>query len=51
MWGHGGQFAFIVPSKSLVVVMTSIPNTQGKYQILADEALPVVDQIIEACQP
>jgi CubicO group peptidase (beta-lactamase class C family) len=29
MWGHGGQFAFIVPEKSLVVVMTSIPNTQG----------------------
>jgi len=49
MWGHGGQFAFVVPSKSLVVVMTSIPNTQGKYQILADEALPVVDLIIEAC--
>jgi CubicO group peptidase (beta-lactamase class C family) len=49
MWGHGGQFAFIVPSKSLVVVMTSIPNTQGKYQIQADEALLVVDQIIESC--
>ena len=49
MWGHGGQFAFIVPSRSLVVVMTSIPNTQGDYQIQADEALPVVDQIVEAC--
>jgi len=49
MWGHGGQFAFIVPSKSLVVVMTSIPNTQGDYQIQAYEALPLVDQIIEAC--
>jgi len=49
MWGHGGQFAFIVPSESLVVIMTSIPNTQGKYQIQADEALPVVDLIIEAC--
>jgi len=49
MWGHGGQFAFIVPSESLVVVMTSIPNTQGDYQIQADEALPIVDQIIDAC--
>jgi CubicO group peptidase (beta-lactamase class C family) len=49
MWGHGGQFAFIVPSRSLVVVMTSIPNTQGDYQIQADDALPVVDQIVEAC--
>jgi len=50
MWGHGGQFAFVVPAESLVVVMTSIPNTQGKYQILADEVLPVLDLIIEACQ-
>jgi CubicO group peptidase (beta-lactamase class C family) len=48
MWGHGGQFAFIVPDKNLVVVMTSIPNTQGKYQIQADDALPVVDRIIGA---
>ena len=50
MWGHGGQFAFVVPSESLLVIMTSIPNTQGDYQIQADEALPVVDQIIEACR-
>jgi len=49
MWGHGGQFAFIIPAESLVVVMTSIPNTQGDYQIQADEALPIVDQIIDAC--
>jgi CubicO group peptidase (beta-lactamase class C family) len=49
MWGHGGQFAFIVPAKDLVVVITSIPNTQGDYQIQADEALLVVDQVIEAC--
>jgi CubicO group peptidase (beta-lactamase class C family) len=48
MWGHGGQFAFIVPGKKLVIVMTSIPNTQGDYQISADEALLVVDKIIEA---
>jgi len=49
MWGHGGQFAFIVPEKDLVVVMTSIPNTQGDYQIQADEALPLVDMIIGTC--
>ena len=48
MWGHGGQFAFIAPEKDLVIVMTSIPNTQGDYQILADEALKVVDRIIQA---
>ena len=48
-WGHGGQFAFIVPSKDLVVIMTSIPNTQGDYQVEADEAMHVIDLIIDAC--
>ena len=49
MWGHGGQFAFIAPDHQLIVVMSSIPNTQGDYQIQADEVLPVVDEIISAC--
>ncbi|MCP4123167.1 MAG: serine hydrolase [Bacteroidetes bacterium] len=49
MWGHGGQFAFVVPSKNIVVVMTSIPNTQGDYEIHADLALPIVFDIMETC--
>ncbi|MCJ7715849.1 MAG: hypothetical protein MUO54_04930 [Anaerolineales bacterium] len=49
IWGHDGQFAFLVPSESLVVLMTSIPNTQGDYQVLADDTLLVVDRIIKAC--
>jgi CubicO group peptidase (beta-lactamase class C family) len=48
MWGHGGQFAFIVPGEDLLVVMSSIPNTQGDYEIRAEEVLPVVDRIINA---
>ena len=47
MWGHGGQFAFIVPAKNLVVVFSSIPNTQGDYEIRAEEILPVVDRIFD----
>lgn len=46
-WGHGGQFAFILPDKALVIVTTSIPNTQGEYQIKVDEVLPYVDRIID----
>jgi len=48
MWGVGGQFAFLVPNKNLVVVMTSFPNTKGEYEIQADEALLLVDRIIAA---
>lgn len=47
-WGHGGQFTFIIPEHDLLVVMTSIPNTQGGYQVDASEALPIVDRIIAA---
>ncbi|MFC2090356.1 serine hydrolase domain-containing protein [Bacteroidota bacterium] len=49
MAGHGGQFAFIVPSQSLIIVMSSIPNTQGAYQVIPDEAMVIVDEIIRAC--
>jgi CubicO group peptidase (beta-lactamase class C family) len=49
MWGHGGQFAFIVPSESLVVIITSIPNTQGDFEIRAEEVLPLVDEIVSSC--
>ncbi len=48
MWGVGGQFAFIVPDKNLVIAMTSFPNTKGEYEIQANEALDIVDRIINA---
>lgn len=49
MWGHGGQFAFIVPNKNLIVVFTSEPNTQDKYQLAVDKALLIVDKTINSC--
>jgi CubicO group peptidase (beta-lactamase class C family) len=32
MWGHGGQFVFILPAKNLVIVMTAEVNTQDDFQ-------------------
>jgi hypothetical protein len=29
--------------------MSSIPNTQGDYEIRPEEVLPFVDEIIQAC--
>ncbi len=46
MWGVGGQFAFVVPDQQLLVVMTSFPNTEGEYEIQANEGLELVDRII-----
>jgi len=48
-WGHGGQFIFIIPEKDLVVVVTSIHNTQGNHQIIADEMIPYLNKITSAC--
>ena len=50
MWGHGGQFVLLVPEKELKVVISSFPNTQGKYQIVADEIMPYLERIIDACE-
>ena len=49
MAGHGGQYAYIIPQKELVVIMTSIPNTQGDHQINFADATPIIDRIISIC--
>ena len=49
MAGHGGQYVIIDPSKDLMVVMTAFPNTQGKYQVQFEEALPLVQEISSVC--
>lgn len=49
MWGHGGQYAFIVPSKNLIVVITSEPNTNDVYQLGFNKAIEILDKIISAC--
>ncbi len=50
IWGHGGQFSFIIPDKSMIVTITALPNTQGRYQILPHEALELVDKIVQCVQ-
>jgi len=30
-WGHGGQYAFIIPSRRLVLVMVSFPDTSTDF--------------------
>lgn len=47
-WGHGGQFAFICPDYDIIVIITSEPNTQGDHEVSADEALPIVDAVLDA---
>ncbi len=49
MSGHGGQYVCIIPSKNLIVVMTSEVNTQGDFQF-GKEAFEWVDRIVDIAE-
>jgi len=46
MWGHGGQYVCIIPSKNLLVVMTAEVNTQDDFQFHKG-AFNWVDRIVQ----
>jgi len=50
MSGHGGQEVFIVPSKKLVVVITSEPFTQDQFQLDIEKADQLLILIEESCK-
>jgi CubicO group peptidase (beta-lactamase class C family) len=45
MRGHGGQYVFINKNKKLMVVITSEPNTQGRFQLSLNQGLSIYDSI------
>jgi CubicO group peptidase (beta-lactamase class C family) len=45
MRGHGGQYVFLNNIKSLMVVITSEPNTQGDFQLSLNQGLSIYDRI------
>jgi CubicO group peptidase (beta-lactamase class C family) len=45
MRGHGGQYVFINKNKNLMVVITSEPNTQGRFQLSLNQGLSIYDNI------
>jgi CubicO group peptidase (beta-lactamase class C family) len=46
--GHGGQYAFIVPSKKILVVITSYPNVDDDCSLPIDYHIGIVDRIVAA---
>jgi CubicO group peptidase (beta-lactamase class C family) len=45
MRGHGGQYVFINKNKNIMVVITSEPNTQGRFQLSLNQGLSIYDSI------
>lgn len=46
MWGHGGQYAFIVPAKKLLVVFTSLSQVDDDVNIPVDKIIGIVDRVV-----
>lgn len=51
MWGHGGQFVFIIPSKRLLVVMTSLPQVDNDFALSFSQASSIVEKIEATTAP
>jgi CubicO group peptidase (beta-lactamase class C family) len=50
MWGHGGQYAVIVPSQNLVVVFTAIDQLSGDFEFGSYNALYFAQQVADLIQ-
>jgi CubicO group peptidase (beta-lactamase class C family) len=51
MWGHGGQFAFIIPEKKMLVVITSLSQVDDDVNISIEYILgEIVDPIVAAAE-
>lgn len=51
MWGHGGQHAFLIPEKRLMVVITSLTQLDDDVNISVDYIVEhMVDPIVETAE-
>jgi CubicO group peptidase (beta-lactamase class C family) len=50
MWGHGGQYAFLIPEKRMMVVITSLSQVDDDVNISVDYIIDIVDKIVLTAQ-
>ena len=48
MWGHGGQYVFVIPSKNAVVTITGLEEVEDGHQVSVEQATDIVDRVV-AC--
>lgn len=44
-WGHGGQYAFIIPSKNMLVVITSLSQVDDDVNVPVEEIIKIAESI------
>lgn len=44
-WGHGGQYAFIIPQKQLLVVFTGLPQVDDDVNLPIEYIIGIVDRV------
>lgn len=50
MWGHGGQFSFIIPVKRLLVVITSLTQVDDDVNLTLEQIVDIIDCIAATAQ-
>lgn len=50
MWGHGGEFVFLLPAKRLMVVATSLPQVEDDFALWYEQILGIVEKIKSAAK-
>jgi CubicO group peptidase (beta-lactamase class C family) len=45
MWGHGGQYAFVIPDKNMLVVITSLVQVDDDIALPLEKITEIVDRI------
>jgi hypothetical protein len=49
MWGHGGNYAMVLPNENMVLVFTAEPDTKGDSTAVSlPELMPLVRMILQA---
>jgi len=50
MWGHGGQYAFVIPEKNMLVVITSLVQVDDDVALPIGQVLEIADRIAETAE-
>jgi CubicO group peptidase (beta-lactamase class C family) len=50
MWGHGGQYAFIIPARQLLVIITSLTQVDDDVNLSLEQIVDIIDRVAATAQ-